>query len=231
LFGDVSVAGRTLPGESNCRGYGGRIPLVYAFWCGAPSEIIDFLAESYKAKHPEYVVDWEDMVERLIDTAPLPHIQVILDTHDRSFPGQELNMMRLVIRLARGLDNNAEARAAVPLSKFQFLLRASIAKQVESLHVTRSSVLLYERINMIPLFPGKLENRAWELYRALEIDGAECQNEVASLLELALWKSSLAGQQGRINDNTYRSQCRVNCGAEVVIHNVQHFLGWTRSSL
>jgi hypothetical protein len=208
---------------------GERIPFFYAIWFGAPSEIIEFLAESYKAKHPEYILDWEDMVERLMDNdASPPHIQVLLDTHDRSFPDQELNMTRLVIRLARGLDNNAEVRAAVPISKFQFLLRASIAKRVESLNVTRSSVFLYERINMIPFLPGKLEDKALELYEELEIDGVECQKEVASLLELALWKSSLVDQQARINDeDTYRTQCRVNCGADVVIPNVQHFLGWS----
>jgi hypothetical protein len=200
-----------------------QIPLVYAFWCGAPSEIIAFLAESYKAKHPEYVFDWEGTVEHFISfDAPLPRIQVLLDTHGRIFPDQELNMMRLVIRLAGGLDNNADVRATVPIAKFQFLLRASIAKRLESLNVREWSDMFDRRIAIIHFLPGKLKDRAWEFYAMLT--GLEYQKETTCLLELALWQTALADQKATINDDTYRTQCRVNCGAEVVIQNVLPFL-------
>ena len=206
-----------------------RIPLVYAIWCGAPSEIIEFLAESYKRKHPEYVFDWGKLVEYMVSAgAPLPSVQVLLDTHARSFPDQELNMKGLVIGLAHGLDTDSENVRHIPIAKLQFLLHESIAKQVESLNVTRWSVMFDELIATIQYPPGKLKYNVGGLY--IELQRAECQKEVASLLELALWKSSLADQQARINDDTYRTQCRVNCGADVVIHNVQHILGLRRSS-
>jgi len=79
-----------------------------------------------------------------------------------------------------------------------------------------------ERINLITRKPGKLEENALELYAALR--GAEAEKESTTLLELALWKAALADAMARIDAPTYRNQCRINCGAEIVIPNVLHFL-------
>ena len=199
-----------------------QIPLIYAIWCGAPSEVVEFLAKSYKVNYPEYVFDWENMVRHLlVHDAPLPRIQVLLDTRDRSFPDQKLDKTFLTIEFAQVFDGDK----GVPIAKFQFLLRNSIAKRVESLNVMRWSVLLDERIEIIPFFPGKLDDKTRRFYALLQ--NIEHQKETASLLELALWKTALVDQQARIDEDTYRTQCRVNCGADVVIPNVQHFLGWS----
>jgi hypothetical protein len=33
-----------------------------------------------------------------------PSLQVLIDTHDQCFPDQEFNMVRLVVRVARGME-------------------------------------------------------------------------------------------------------------------------------
>ena len=38
------------------------IPLFYALWCNAPTDIIQLLVESYKSFYPEHVFDWGGMI-------------------------------------------------------------------------------------------------------------------------------------------------------------------------
>jgi hypothetical protein len=198
----------------------GELPLLYAFRCNAPIEIIQFLMESYKAKYPTYEFAWEGMVQQLIGCgAPLPRIQMLLDTHEQSFPYQKLNRVHLAIQLACDLDENI---VNVPMKSFRFLLHASIVRRLETLNVTRLTAMYEERMDYISRKPGKLEGNAWKLYFALR--GDEIEKESTTLLELALWKAALADAKAHIDAPTYRNQCRINCGAEIVIPNVLHFL-------
>jgi hypothetical protein len=41
----------------------GALPLLYAFWGTAPTEIINFLLDSYQALYPDYVFNWTMMVD------------------------------------------------------------------------------------------------------------------------------------------------------------------------
>jgi hypothetical protein len=43
----------------------GALPLLYAFWGAAPSEIIMFLVESYKSLYLGHVFDWTNMVDTM----------------------------------------------------------------------------------------------------------------------------------------------------------------------
>ncbi len=83
----------------------GDIPLLYAFCCNAPSEIIQFMIENYKSHYPEYEFDWEEMVDSLVFLcAPLLRVQILLETHKRYFPDQKLDMKFEVTKIAHGLD-------------------------------------------------------------------------------------------------------------------------------
>jgi hypothetical protein len=53
--------------------------------------------------------------------------------------------------------------------------------------------------------------------------------EATSLLELALWKAKMEYSPNACREedgscSTYRDQCRINSGAEIVVPNVRHFL-------
>jgi hypothetical protein len=193
----------------------GEIPLMYAFRCNAPTEIIEFFAESCKRHHPDYVFDWGDMIENLIAHVPLSRLQVLIDTHDQYFPDQEFNMVRLVIRLARGMDNSQYGLD----EPFRFLLRSSIVKRLDVLNVKRYRMMFEELIKVITTLPGELEPKVWELYS--ELDNVERVKETTSVIELALWGTALADQKVRLDN---KNHCRVNCGAEIAIRNVMPFL-------
>ena len=64
-----------------------------------------------------------------------------------------------------------------------------------------------------------------------EIDIFESYKEATTLLELALWKAAIdrfpKNKKARIDKQhsySYREQCRINCGAEIVLPNVLPFL-------
>ena len=40
----------------------GALPLLYAVWGDAPSEIVQFLVNSYQSHYPNHEFDWNDMV-------------------------------------------------------------------------------------------------------------------------------------------------------------------------
>ncbi len=87
--------------------------------------------------------------------------------------------------------------------------------------------MLEERIDRILQLPGLLEIHVCKLYSDLDL--FEWKKEIAPLLELALWKVALADRfhkKTRIYvDVSHRVQCRVQCGADIVIRNVFNFIG------
>ena len=58
----------------------------------------------------------------------------------------------------------------------------------------------------------------------------EIAKEATSILELALWKKQneeRLGKRARISEDvslSYREQCRMNCGADIIIWNVLPYL-------
>ena len=65
----------------------GDIPMLYAFWCNAPKEIIHFLVKSYGSIYPDYEFDWGGLLETLAKgRVPLATIQRMVNTQLNSFP-------------------------------------------------------------------------------------------------------------------------------------------------
>jgi hypothetical protein len=69
----------------------GAVPLLYAFWGAAPTEIIQFLLESYLSLYPDHTFNWTLMVETMgrCDT-PTENIQNLLRVKQIHFPEQHL---------------------------------------------------------------------------------------------------------------------------------------------
>ena len=211
----------------------GDIPLLYVFWCNDSKEIIAFLAESYKTKYPDYALRWEDMVLSLVMYAPLPRIQILLNTRVRYFPDEKCNLIIAAIALARIIDlERSRVRNQVDLmskESVRFLLNASIEERANALNVRRWRHILDYQISMICTLPERLEDHTLFLFRTLDI--FESIKEHTSLLELALWKAALSTdrmyKKARIDNDTslsHRDHCRLHCGAEIVIRNVLPFV-------
>ena len=207
----------------------GDIPLVYALWCNAPKEIIAFFAESYKTKCPDYSLQWEDMLLSLVIYAPLPRIQILLDTRERYFPDDGCNLRNAAIELARIIDQQRDQIGIISAESVRFLLNVSIEERANALNVRRWRHLLDYQISTICKLPERLKDHTLLLFRNLDI--FEFIKEHTSLVELALWKAALSTdrvtKKARIDNATslsHRDHCRLHCGAEIVIPNVLPFL-------
>lgn len=67
------------------------MPLLYAVWGDAPSEIIQLLVNIYQSLYPDRKFKWSKMVETLGANVQLTVIQNLLDVQQEFFCEQYLN--------------------------------------------------------------------------------------------------------------------------------------------
>jgi len=83
---------------------------------------------------------------------------------------------------------------------------------------------MYAMLNAIPSVPFHQVDAYYESLDS-QLTVYERLRDAATLLELALWKSTLMDQCHPMNtDSVIRMQCRANCSASVIIPNVISFL-------
>jgi hypothetical protein len=107
----------------------GALPLLYAFWGAAPSEIIHFLLESYQLLYPGHVFNWTMMVETMgrCDT-PKENITNLLCIRQMHFPDQPLDWDYLLDNFANSFlycvkENFRERMQFLPCAAWQRLWR------------------------------------------------------------------------------------------------------------
>ena len=75
----------------------GALPLFYAVWGNAPSEIVQYLVESYQSMYPDYEFDWTMMVETLgRRNVPKKVSQRLVDLQLEFFQDQNIDWGRLI---------------------------------------------------------------------------------------------------------------------------------------
>jgi hypothetical protein len=216
----------------------GDIPLLYAFWCNVPEKMIELLVESYKTKHPDYEFDWRGMLQTL-DKArvSLTNIQKLVSTQQISFPEQKIQGMEaLVLDLAiSDTENDKLFKSTTPIETFKYLLRTSITKRLDILNVRKWSAELQNSINALPEGAHNRENEIKAIYANLDM--YELAKEASVVLELALWKMKIdervvsniddqsSRKKAKVEDGmSARNLCRINCGADIIIPGVLHYL-------
>ena len=206
----------------------GDIPLLYAFWCNASTEVIDLLVESHKTLHLNYEFNWKRMIKILVrHNVPLMRIQKLVNTQHNSFPKQEYDMQQLVTELASHDASQASFnKSFTSVDTIQYLLRVSIAKRLDTLGISRWRVDLE---NCIKSLPKEAQNRVSDTQAVYErLAAYEIAKEGTSVLELALWKSKTdmnRDKRAKVDSEiSYREQCRINCGADIIIRNVLPYL-------
>jgi len=204
------------------------IPLLYVFWCNASVEVLDLLVESYKSLHPEFEFDWSGMIQTMTKrNVPLANIQRLVNTHQSSFPNQECNLQTVVMELA-SLDANRIRRydPHTPIETFQYLLWITIRKRLDSLAVRGWREELENSIASLPVLGRSRDRDTKAVFDRLST--YESIKEGTSVLELALWKAQndeSRGKRARMSeDNSYREQCRINSGADIIIRNVLPYI-------
>jgi hypothetical protein len=215
----------------------GAVPLLYAFWGAAPSEIVQFLLESYQSLYPGHVFNWTMMVETMGRTdTPKESIENLLHMRQLHFPEQPVDWEYLLNKFAQ------PSRISIPREPYQermqFLVMCCMTLRVEALafKVWRDCIA-----NMIHtaafVYNGDNHSILHEIQEKLTHfeDELPKLKEATTILELAVWKlrmnekipqeeASHCQKKMRTDESNIRSQNRVTCGADIVIGHVLPFL-------
>jgi hypothetical protein len=214
----------------------GALPLLYAFWGAAPAEIIQFLLESYQALYPGYEFRWTNMVETMGRTdTPKERIENLLHVKQMLFPEQPIDWEYLLNDFMR--PSNV-CFLSFFTERMQFLVTCGMSMRVEALafkvwrnyitNMIQTSNFEYGGDNMgiMHRIQEKLVNFEDELPKL---------KEISTILELALWKLRLnekisdeeathCKKKVKTDKSSIRRQCRITCGADIVIGHVLLFL-------
>ena len=190
-------------------------------------------------------VDWvfEDfvaMMEALV--AHKVHqelIQCLQDIQQKFFPNQNDSRLQLVCEdLVKPLTGWWMPQSTYDSTLwFQFLAKCSIAERLNVIGVRKWRLRVKKMVEDI-----SSDNNDWDskehtfksyfdtVHSKLVTYEAEYQllKETAFLLELVIWKSKIdESMYGHLDDDSaadLRGQCRINCGADIIIPNVLPYL-------
>jgi len=209
----------------------GAVPLLYAVWGRAPSEVVQYLIESYQSLYSFYKFDWTKMVVTLgLSTAPNA-VQRLLDLHGE-LSGQTITNYDQVFENLTdptSWQEESDITHAAKTETLQFLVKYSISTRLDLIGVKQwrdniiSDIGNFKYTTPLNRIEKKL-SRYEDEYHKLK--------EAIAMLELALWKNKInAVSQGSggcskkpRNDLNAREQCRISSGADVVIEHVLPFL-------
>lgn len=222
----------------------GCLPLFYALLGDAHPRIRDFFVDELARSSPDYAFDTRRFVENLCRCGcSLDAIEYVFGTrrcdNNNMFPVKSVDWDQFVSDLAA----SASAQR-VPVEVFRYLIRLTISDRVDNIRVEKWRAAICDEVERLP-DRGNMRNTELKLIR-LKLAFAEYAydhlKEAAVLLELALWKARVdecsdwvkKRRSARDDDNPKRAkiddkdgfmyQCRINCGAEVIIRGVLPFL-------
>jgi hypothetical protein len=215
----------------------GALPLLYAFWGAAPTEIIQFLLKSYQSLFPDHIFNWTMMVETMgrCDT-PKESIENLLHVKKMHFPEQSIDWEYLLDKFA--VQSDITFGGAPFRERMQFLFTCGMTDCVEVLAFKVWRNCIY---NMIQTADYKQErDNSGILHRIQDKlvffeDELSKLKEATTMLELALWKKRIndtnhqyiatqSKKKIKTAESSTRQQDRVTCGADVVISHVLPFL-------
>jgi hypothetical protein len=227
----------------------GALPLLYAFWGNAPSEIIQFLLESYQLLYPDHVFNWTMMVETMgrCDT-PKENIENMLRMKQLHFPEQPLDWDYLLNKFTQPSLFSFQSPFK---ERMQFLVMCGMSERVEALafkvwrvcmtNMIHTAAFVYDDDNNDDDNNEQSPRDNTVILREIREKLAHFEDEMprleeaTTILELALWKNMLdvnskkmetnrCQKKMRSDESDLRQQCRVTCGADVVIGHVMPFL-------
>ena len=220
----------------------GAVPLLYAVWGDAPSEIVQFLLESYHSFHPDYELNWEKMLVTLSGVNAQEVIKKLLDIKQQSYPEQSIDWNRVINELT---NPNLNYYDTENFKVLRYLVKYSMVERIGALGPRKwredmacsldTSFSFFIRGNdFVNYSPTPTE---W--FNSICSKLGEYEKEYVSLkvgtsmIELTLWKNEInkraldnrhSKKRAKIEETDLRKQCRVNCGANIIIEHVLPFL-------
>jgi hypothetical protein len=214
----------------------GATPLLYVFWGAAPAEIIEFVIYSYQLFYPGHVFNWTMMVETMgrCDT-PKENIENMLWMKQLHFPEQPIDWEFLLDQFAYSSQSSFYLTFK---ERMRFLVMCGMSERVEALAIKVWRDCITNMIHTAD-YKHKEDNRS--ILHRIQIRITHFQSEVSKLkeattiLELALWKlrmnEKIPQEEGshcqkkiKTDESSIRRQCRITCGADVVIRHVLPYL-------
>jgi hypothetical protein len=216
----------------------GALPLLYAFWGAAPAEIIQFLLESYQSLYPSHAFNWTMMVETIgrCDT-PKECIENLLHVKQMHFPEQPIDWGYL-------LDNFAQQSKCYMNELFfdrkrTFLFTCGLSDCVKALPFKVWSDCISNMIRPYKFTKYGRDNSGILRGIRAKLDYFDEEfhklKQVTTILEIVLWKMKInenssqematqSQKKTKTDESSSRQQCRLTCGADVVIGHVLPFL-------
>ena len=208
----------------------GALPLLYAVWGNAPDDIVQFLVECYTSRYPDHELNWSSMVETLgRANVPKEVIQNLLDLQQDSFPHHSIDWSSI---LAASVQRQFGKRE-VSEETFRFFVKCSVTKRINKIGLKKlrdnvthdiETIRLIYKVAYLTTIRSKLTEYEAEYYKL---------KEASTILELALWKKTVDDysegesrciKRMKIEEADLWGQCRISCGADIVIQHVLHFL-------
>jgi hypothetical protein len=215
----------------------GALPLLYAFWGAAPAEIIQFLLESYQSLYPDHAFNWTMMVETIgrCDT-PNERIENLLCVKQMHFPEQTIDWVYLLDNFALPSHNSL---GGLPFQeRMQLLIMCGMSARVEALafKVWRDYItnMIYTANFECNGDNSNVLHRIREKLAYFEAEYPKLK-EITTILELTVWKlrmnemllpekATQCQKKMKTDELSTRRQCRITCGADVVIRHVLPYL-------
>lgn len=214
----------------------GTVPLFYALWGDVPQEVLQLLVDTQRKSFDDHILDWGSMVKTLCRAnAPEACIQKLLVTQQTAFP-DHVDWKEVLCEWADSDDNNLVGPPAISIQTFKFVMKHDINTRLNALAVIRWREKVESNMDSLCWFVQDRRRSTERLYTKLAF--YEQLKETTSLLELTLWKVRIAetatdtrhpngesrDKKAKIDDFFRKEQCRINCGAEIVLPNVLSFL-------
>ena len=215
----------------------GALPLLYAFWGAAPSEIIQLLLDSYRSLYPDHEFNWTMMLETIgrCDT-PKESIENLLCVKQMHFPEQPINWDHLLDKFT--MPSHVSSCDDLFTERMQFLYICGMSSRVKALpfEVWRDCIFdmihtadykwMKDNFIILHRIRDKLAHFEGELSKL---------KQVTTILETALWKMKINDngleqnttrlrKKNKTDESSIRQQCRVACGADIVIGHVLPYL-------
>jgi len=221
----------------------GAVPLLYAVWGRTPSEILQFLVESYKSLYPNHVFNWTSMIKTLgVAGAQKICIVKLHNIQQTFFPDQSINWTTVI---QDALISPPDQYYLVPSSEsFRNLIQCSISDREEKIGLkqwrddisdcikktlpterNKKSIDFHSRRTFYTELEAKLSWYEVE-YHMLK--------DATSILELALWKFKIDNHRSqertrrnkkmRSDQAGVRDQCRISSGVDIIIQHTLPFL-------
>jgi hypothetical protein len=168
----------------------GALPLLYAFWGAAPTEIIQFLLKSYQSLYPGHVFNWTMMLKTMGRTdTPKESIEKLLSVKQMHFPEQPIDWGYLLDKFARP---SCQSVRTCFHKRMQFLVMCGMSAHVESLAFKVWRDYITSMIHNAADFKWGNDNfhiiqRIRDKIAHFDEEYAKLK-EITTILELALWK-------------------------------------------